>query len=415
MNKKCATSTHSIEEDTPGKLKTHVENGSNISSEDEQTLLDRYQQMSEDDDVFKTQESGDDTNNDEHSLVDQGHSSAESKKEKRMEDLNFTNKDMDANVSLLDIDPDNFLSEFFSLQKEHEDQNDEHSIHSDDTDLTLCSEHEHPLRRISEKIDLDHRDSEDDCLLVTSQNPLNTDNRYEADESDINTPGNKDKNILKARDSISKRKRSLLRLSISKGKAVDEPSPTLVYRKKCEQPLCSCPDWKALIKTCPILPKDIFWAASLGCQEAVFWWLDNGLGNINSVTSKGEGLIHAAATCEDPNMLHHLLMYGDVHLNIKDALGRTPVMMAAFYGRILHLRILLTSNIKCLADLMITDVWGSRVLQLAYRWRAWKAVQTLLLCGNVHNNQDLQELLISAQMHGQDMVVDMLSNSPYNL
>ncbi|XP_071544010.1 uncharacterized protein [Panulirus ornatus] len=114
-----------------------------------------------------------------------------------------------------------------------------------------------------------------------------------------------------------------------------------------------------------------------GRMETMHAWLDSG-GDINSVMRLGYTFLHAACAGGQVDVVDELLKHDDLHLNIKNQWGRTPLMVACRRGKEACVEKLIFAKHKCKIDLTVKDDKGHTALALAAQEKHWEILRLLV-------------------------------------
>ncbi|XP_047483620.1 caspase Dronc-like isoform X2 [Penaeus chinensis] len=120
---------------------------------------------------------------------------------------------------------------------------------------------------------------------------------------------------------------------------------------------------------CPVpergcLPKDMYWAARNGDTVKVKSWLEGG-GDVNAADHEGDTMLRGACRGGQNAVLMILLKNKDLHLNVRDSDGRTPLMKAARRGHETTVRIMSAAKLKCKLNFAAEDHKGNTAFSLA--------------------------------------------------
>lgn len=89
----------------------------------------------------------------------------------------------------------------------------------------------------------------------------------------------------------------------------------------------------------------MYWAARNGDTDKVKSWLEGG-GDINAADHEGDTMLRGACRGGQNAVLMILLKNEDLHLNVRDRDGRTPLMKAARRGHETTIRIMCAAKLK---------------------------------------------------------------------
>ncbi|XP_037788257.1 caspase-13-like isoform X3 [Penaeus monodon] len=113
-----------------------------------------------------------------------------------------------------------------------------------------------------------------------------------------------------------------------------------------------------------LLPEDMYWAARNGDTDKVKSWLEGG-GDINAADHEGDTMLRGACRGGQNAVLMILLKNEDLHLNVRDRDGRTPLMKAARRGHETTIRIMCAAKLKCKLNYTAQDHKGNTAHSLA--------------------------------------------------
>ncbi|XP_042241198.1 caspase-1-like isoform X3 [Homarus americanus] len=114
-----------------------------------------------------------------------------------------------------------------------------------------------------------------------------------------------------------------------------------------------------------------------GNRQTVLKWLAEG-GDINATTNLGYTFLSAICANGNVDTLTWLLQNNDLHLNIKNQWGQTPLMVAVHRGNEGIVRHLLNTALTCKIDLTVLDKNNMTALGLAAQEKNWVVVDLLL-------------------------------------
>lgn len=89
----------------------------------------------------------------------------------------------------------------------------------------------------------------------------------------------------------------------------------------------------------------MYWAARNGDTDKVKSWLEGG-GDINAADHEGDTMLRGACRGGQNAVLMILLKNENLHLNVRDRDGRTPLMKAARRGHETTIRIMCAAKLK---------------------------------------------------------------------
>ncbi|XP_042241197.1 uncharacterized protein LOC121878846 isoform X2 [Homarus americanus] len=112
-------------------------------------------------------------------------------------------------------------------------------------------------------------------------------------------------------------------------------------------------------------------------SSTVLKWLAEG-GDINATTNLGYTFLSAICANGNVDTLTWLLQNNDLHLNIKNQWGQTPLMVAVHRGNEGIVRHLLNTALTCKIDLTVLDKNNMTALGLAAQEKNWVVVDLLL-------------------------------------
>lgn len=135
---------------------------------------------------------------------------------------------------------------------------------------------------------------------------------------------------------------------------------------------CSCPQPQQL----GVLSTDILLGVYYG-RPTYKTWLDEG-GDINAMHAMGYTFVFMVCAGGHPLILQDLLEMQNLHLNLINIWGMTPLMGAIKWGQDECARLLLTTKHSCQLDLTIKDNGGLTALSLAAREKRWGIIPLLL-------------------------------------
>lgn len=127
------------------------------------------------------------------------------------------------------------------------------------------------------------------------------------------------------------------------------------------------------------LPEAMYWAARNGDTEKVKSWLEGG-GDVNAADHEGDTMLRGACRGGQTAVLMILLKNEDLHLNVRDSDGRTPLMKAARRGHDTTVRMMCAAKLKCKLDYTAQDNKGNTASSLALQ-NSFKEVCRLLSQG----------------------------------
>ncbi|XP_037783305.1 uncharacterized protein LOC119579510 isoform X1 [Penaeus monodon] len=135
---------------------------------------------------------------------------------------------------------------------------------------------------------------------------------------------------------------------------------------------CSCPQPQQL----GVLSTDILLGIYHG-QPTYKKWLDEG-GDINAMHAMGYTFVFMVCAGGHSLILQDLLEIQNLHLNLINRWGMTPLMGAVKWGHDECARLLLTTKHSCQLDLTVKDKEGLTALSLAAREKRWNIIPLLL-------------------------------------
>ncbi|XP_063604403.1 caspase-1-A-like [Penaeus indicus] len=152
---------------------------------------------------------------------------------------------------------------------------------------------------------------------------------------------------------------------------------------------------------CPVperggLPEAMYWAARNGDMGKVKSWLEGG-GDVNAADHEGDTMLRGACRGGQIAVLMILLKNNDLHLNVRDSDGRTPLMKAARRGQETAVRIMCAAKLKCKLNITAQDHQGNTAYSLALQNEFPKICR--LLSQECHGALPAQDTAVGSAVH----------------
>ncbi|ROT67206.1 hypothetical protein C7M84_002874 [Penaeus vannamei] len=147
------------------------------------------------------------------------------------------------------------------------------------------------------------------------------------------------------------------------------------------------------------LPEAMYWAARNGDTDKVKSWLEGG-GDVNAADHEGDTMLRGACRGGQTAVLMILLKNEDLHLNVRDSDGRTPLMKAARRGHDTTVRMMCAAKLKCKLDYTAQDNKGNTASSLALQNSFKESTNPEFLKRRSRNRDNVGEHKSASPGHG---------------
>ncbi|CAL4108159.1 unnamed protein product [Meganyctiphanes norvegica] len=164
------------------------------------------------------------------------------------------------------------------------------------------------------------------------------------------------------------------------------------------------------------LPEEVYEASICATNEESMETIESFLvrGNPNAVNEDGSTILSLACENGFDKIVQIIMKKQNLHLNSKDHLGSTPLINAAWAGKIECARLLITIPHQCGLNIGATDNEGRTAMWWATQNHRF-AIIDLLFEHHTHEQKDMERILIPAAKCNQSEWISRLLNPPYEV